>query len=122
MSGAGQVGAAQNVKSPLVSGQKKVKMQKPTINLSINNNVQNVIVTPAPGQYSGRQPPNHPSNPPNAHYGGSQGQLQPNAGSGMIGNLNGGQVNAPGSSNNHQMIINQPPKQKRTSSEDNVNV
>jgi len=28
------------------ANQKKVKMQKPTINLSINNNVQNVIVTP----------------------------------------------------------------------------
>jgi hypothetical protein len=34
--------------------QKKVKMmQKPTINLSINNNVQNVIVTPIGQGYNG---------------------------------------------------------------------
>ena len=35
---------------------KKVKMQKPTINLSISSTVQNVIVTPMgtnPGQYQG---------------------------------------------------------------------
>jgi len=32
-------GGAATAKSPLLSGGKKVKMQKPTINLSINNNV-----------------------------------------------------------------------------------
>jgi hypothetical protein len=44
-----------------MSGNKKVKVQKPTINLSINNNVQNLIVAQAPGQFSNRNGGNHNS-------------------------------------------------------------
>jgi len=40
----------QNItQAQMSANQKKIKMQKPTINLSINNNVQNVIVTPIGG-------------------------------------------------------------------------
>jgi hypothetical protein len=70
-------------------------MQKPTINLSINNNVQNVIVTPAPGQYSGRQGANGTT----GHYGNVQASLQQPSG-GIIGNLNGGPVN-PNAASSH---------------------
>lgn len=41
-----QTNSKQSVALSGGSTQKKAKMQKPTINLSINNNVQNVIVTP----------------------------------------------------------------------------
>ena len=55
---AAQVGSSLQNKMPTSQTTaigKKVKVQKPTINLSINNNVQNVIVTPmgaSPGQYA----------------------------------------------------------------------
>ena len=129
MSGTGQVSAhhghAQNtnLKSPLVSTQKKMKAQKPTINLSINNNVQNVIVT---GQYSGRQGAGHGGHNTAATtgpYSGNQGHIggqNPSSGGGVIGSLNGGQVNPQAQPSNH-LILGQA-KQKRTSSEDNVNV
>ena len=99
--GTAQPGGGPNTaKSPLMSGGKKVKMQKPTINLSINNNVQNVIVTPAPGQYSNRQGANHANHNSTGAYAHNQPHHQgqnanPSAqGPGnMIGSLNGGQIN-----------------------------
>lgn len=100
-----------------------MKAQKPTINLSINNNVQNVIVT---GQYSGRQGAGHGAHNTAATtgpYSGTQGHIgaqNPSSGGGVIGNLNGGQVNPQATPSSH-LILGQA-KQKRTSSEDNVNV
>lgn len=102
---AAQVGSSLQNKMP--SSQttaigKKVKVQKPTINLSINNNVQNVIVTPmgaSPGQYAAST--------------GSQQHLQvPSA---QMQNPNLVNPNA----TPHQPMVQ---SKKRTSSEDNVNV
>lgn len=87
-----------------------MKVQKPTINLSINNNVQNVIVTP--GQYSNRNQNTHGthnSNVTNGPYASNQGGHSGNpSGSGLVGNLNGGQVN-PASNHNsgtHLIVAN----------------
>jgi hypothetical protein len=103
------------------STQKKPKMQKPTINLSINNNVQNVIVTPlgnGPGQY-----PNSSSNQQNGQH--NQGHLLMNNGAQPMGgqhaqNSNPNAVNPNQPTGGHQMMVQA--KQKRTSSEDNVNI
>ena len=107
-----------------MNGNKKLKtVQKPTINLSINNNVQNVIVTP--GQYSNRNQNTHGTHnsnvtagPYNSNQGGHSGNP---SSSGLVGNLNGGQIN-PSNHNSGTHLIVANTKQKRTSSEDNVNV
>jgi hypothetical protein len=100
-------------------------MQKPTINLSINNNVQNVIVTPlGSGQYANSHHHGGAQNMGSASANNMGGQLNSGgqgAGGGMLGNIGGGQnVNGPGAVNS-SLILGQA-KQKRTSSEDNVTV
>ena len=74
-----QTGGKSSIGSSAAGAQKKVKMQKPTINLSINNNVQNVIVTPlGSGQY------------PNSHHHGGAQNLGSSSGNNMGGQHNGG--------------------------------
>jgi hypothetical protein len=104
---AAQVGQSHQGKMPSSQASaigKKVKVQKPTINLSINNNVQNVIVTPmgtSPGQYGAQTASQQHLNVATAS------QMQ-----------NPNLVN-PGATPHQQPLLQ---AKKRTSSEDNVNV